>query len=406
MSFLLSIVILSIIYGIIEINVTKEGLNPIVCFCFPIALQVITYYFIFRNEHPVSNKTLYLYALGIISFCVGYFFAMLKKYIYHEDKSYMTPIFIGDLVQYMFILIGMLAIISTILYVLKIMINGPLENIVLNIRWMSLYGDIQRSLVSKYGLFVFGILAEIWLYNSIALKSAKLIYEPFILYAILTLLSTMSRTGLVASACTFIYIFSLKITKKNKTINKTRISLLLMEITCIVLLVLITAKRTGGNIEFFSENSPLYSYVVKSVIQFDETILPLGQKGNGYYCLGPVAKIMELFGFRFKKMGDYISNVGGAVSTYMAELYFDGGIIGLIVMMALHGFIIGFIYRKNLECRSGWLILYVSCIYSMVIAFFDYQFFMSSQIYVAIILYIIKLYVYNGRLYLSMWKRI
>lgn len=76
---------------------------------------------------------------------------------------------------------------------------------------------------------------------------------------------------------------------------------------------------------------------------------------------------------------------GSPTASFVIAPYLDFGLAGCLIV-AIYGFFIGAIYRNNLFRHKMWTVFYATCAYQCIIAFYAFQFGLSSQIYVMLLL--------------------
>lgn len=403
MDFVMAIIIIVILcYGLSLSIKTKDFLNPIMSFITPIAISYIVFQIFYRKN--CSDETIYIYCLGIVFFTFGFVIhRVISRYNLHYSglTTYQTSrsyIRITRHFEIIFKIITIVSLVLNVIYIFKAAISGPfLTNIIRNIRYYSNYGD-GKGFLTEYSMIVVKVFLCVLLYQYFVEGNHKKKIWIVIctVTSIIGIISTIARTQILNLAIIWFYIFTLGKIKKNKksmflswkTIKeKWRIILIIFLLIFSFYYIAIKTNKIGG-VGIYDSNFFVNSYLGKELLNFDLYVKDFSSQGKGYYSLGWVAKILESLNIiESPHTMEYIfMRSGGAVESFIKAPYVDFGIYGVCLIMLLIGFFNGFVYKQVLTKSGYWCLFYTTCIYSNIMAFFDYQYMMSGQMYFLLVL--------------------
>lgn len=405
-AFVIIICLLISVYGFFIYRRTKDIFNPISMFIWPITLGYIIFLFIYYDE-SIKNETLVLYSFGILAFVGGFcLHRIITRYplAYNEDVC-RKELVIGETFFSVLKIIALLGIIATILYVYRTAFAGPYgSNVVRNLRYMGNYEN-SRSFISTYGIVVAKFVLYIIVYQVCTLdykQNRKWI--PFLVVGIVFgFMATVARTEFIEVVVAVYYIYSLKnralsskLTFSQRLKERWRALLLLVIIITVFIYVADKTEKIGSsnifNTEFF-----FFRYAGLELKNFNSYILGNSFSTLGYHSLGIVGKLLSAF--NLGPNNELFINIAqiyhGPVCSFIAAPYADFGLIGIILTMFAQGLLHSYVYMKSMRSGGYWSILYTTCIYSDLMAFYAFQYMMSSQVYILLLIILVHLRV-NG----------
>lgn len=396
---LLIIIIISI-YGYTILKRNGDYFNPILSFIIPIFAGYIFFLVYFADE--TSDRTIVIYILGILSFVLG-FVAHRRlvhypyEYIYLENAK---PTKVPKLMMQLLKLISIVAIVLNVIFLIRIAFKGPYgTNVLRNIRYLTGY-QISRDVFTEYSMAITKSFFLIILYKYNVEENTKLKkwFLITLIASVLGVFTTVARTQVLSLVLSWLYIISLKnrtsqsISNKQEIVKKREERLrLLLSVLFLIFVFYYFALKTlkVGGMSISEDSFFINKYMGRELYVFDTYIYGSAGQGYGYYSLGWITRVLTAF--KLIKSPGIIENIHalfthGAVASFMRAPYVDGGYFGVCFVMFIMGFINGFVYKRVLLKIGYWSIFYTSCIYSNILAFFDYQYMMTSQLYLFIIL--------------------
>lgn len=413
-SLTLLIIIGVFFYGLYISRKTRDYLNPIMSFAGPILVGFLFFIVYYRDD--CSENTVLMYLCGIVFFVMGFvlhrtFSQYSLEYTIMDDNKPKSIVDVSPLFKNLFKIITLLSVLLTLRYIYSIAFQGPFgSNVIRNIRYMSNYVT-EKGFITEYSMVVAKVFLCILLYqlfvqNYEGNKTWILITTAA---AIVGIASTIARTQILSLAISWYYLYSLKKITNNKDTVKITWQTVKEKWYIVIAIAVImyvfyyfaaqTSKLGSGGItskEFF-----LNRYFGQELVHFEENAKGYGGSGNGYYSLGWVTKILSAIGL-VKSPGileSIILRTHGAVCSFMRTPYIDFGWVGICIIMFIMGFANSFIYKRVLKRMGYWCLFYTTCIYSNIMAFFDYQYMMSGQMYFLVVL------IFAGGLKLRLGKR-
>lgn len=415
MILLYSILAISLLLGVYEKKTKNDALNPILSFIIPLFFSVTIYRLFYYEEYLISKTTIYSYCFGIIAFVMGYIIFQRNRIFktYKKKESDFNTIIIKknlDIALYIFSLFIGLVI---IMYLLSILVTSGFSSIVFNLRYEAVYGAGKPVLI-EYGMVIVILYTLIKLYNYI-ISERKNKYQKrriisLVIIICLNFCVSMARTSIIRTILCFMYIitFKNKRTHKNKKIKEIlkmyKNNLIVFCLLFFVFYYIAFATNRLGSSNIFDKDFFIYTYFGKQMINFDQIILKFGNFGNGYYTFGFFSRVLMQLNIKsFYTFDDFfnplfLTGASGPVYSFIGPLYFDFGNIGVFITMLINGILIGYLYYKSCKSMGIWTIIYSTCLYSTFMAFFDYQFMMSDQLYYIVILLIIHIYNNKGKI--------
>lgn len=398
----LLLIIVIMIYGFYLCNKTKDFFNPITTFIAPIFLGYLIFLRYYNNG--VSNISLVIYFLGIVSYFIGFLLhRTVSRYKLKYNMSISKrAIYMNTNTEKIFQLVSIISLFLTFIYVLKNMFAGPFgTNFIRNLRYISLY-ESSKGIFATYGLVVAMTLLKIYFYKFYVEnnKSKKKWLIILIIAAIISILSTVARTTIIGIVCSLYYLYSIrnKINRKSlnmnilKRINESRKGLTIIILVGFIFIIISASTNKLGEANIFSESFFFNKYMGQQIYNFDKYILNYKYTGGGYYCLGVIGKIFAAFKIIPNDIITEIGkNIGNPVYSFVSGPYVDFGIIGVILFMFIMGILNSFIYSKALKYGGYWSIFYTTCIYSNIMAFYAFQYLMSDQIYLLVLIIILQI---------------
>ena len=418
MIWLYSVLMMSLLIGSYEKKTKNDILNPIMTFTIPLFISVIVYGIFYYEDYIISGSTIRTYCIGIIAFVLGYLIFQGNKIFksYKKNENDFKSIIIRkklDKGLYCFSLfIGALII----LYLISILVTSGFSNIIFNLRFEAVYGT-GTPMIIEYGMVIVMLYTLIKIYNyAVSEKKNKYQKRRIICLLIIIIFNfclSMARTSIIRVILCFLYIitFKNKRTRKNKQIKEIlktyKNNLIILCLLFFVFYYIAYATNRLGSASVFDKDFFIYTYVGKQMINFDQIILQFGNYGNGYYTFGFFSRVLDQLNIiNFYTFDDFfnpfiLTGAAGPVYSFIGPLYFDYGNFGVFFTMLINGLLVGFLYYKSCNTMGIWTIIYAISLYSTFMAFFDYQFMMSDQLYYIALL--IALYIYNnkGKIYIK-----
>lgn len=385
------------VYGLYIYRISKDIFNPISMFIWPITVGYIVFLSLYYSKE-IQSMTLIIYLLGILSFLLGFLFhRFLQRYPFsYNTKIAEQIIWTGNTSFTVLKIIAALGVFATIAYVVRVAYAGPFgSNIIRNLRYMGNYEN-TRSFISKYGLVAAKVVLYIIFYQVFVngVKKNKK-WLPFLFIGVIFgLLATVARTELIDDVIALYYIYSLKNRVRHKNLSlterlKEKWKALLLVIAIIFLFVYIAiATEKIGNRNFLNSDFFFYRYAGQELKNFDSYILGNSFQTKGYYSLGVLGRVLAVLhlGPNNELFMEIASKYRGPVCSFISAPYADFGIVGVVITMFVQGLFHSYIYMKSLRQGGYWAIFYTTCIFSNVMAFYAFQYMMSSQVYVLLML--------------------
>ena len=379
-------------YGWYVYTKSKDLLNPVLAFSAPVFVSVVINLIFFDGRnYEITAGTYAVYLLGIVSFVSGctmaYQPSRVKRTYAASELNYNPVLF--SLYQ----LIASAGTVATVFYMVRAASSGYFgSNVIRNIRYYSLYVQ-QNSLLGKYSVVFIEVLFCVYAYKRFVLreKSRKTKIWFFVITAeyVLAIAATMARTVLLQFvlefACFFFYGLQMNDAKKRKKRLRPKMIVLGMAALAVMQFLAERTQKTSFADEITGQPVHwLITYFGKQFYNFDAYISSHAWVTRGIHSFGFFGRLFQRLGLLLPKHP--IDIPGGQVASFIAGPYTDFGIAGVVMVTAIYGCIIGYIYKRAIARCGWWMVFYAICVYSCMIAFYAFQFMMSSHLYAAVLI--------------------
>ncbi len=321
-----------LILGIFAIYLHNDLLNPLTGYLLPISIGFILYYYLYRIEHQVTERTLLCFSFGAICFLIGYFvfgyFFKQKIPINKKERNKNNEILL------LYKIIIFLGIIVNCIEFYKNGISGPFgNNFLRNVRWNSLYSG-RKNFLGTYSTVFLHVTTCILLQYGKTEKRWK--QKFFVLLLLFSTIFSMARSTMLQYIISIVYICYFSKEKRGIQKKYFNIKQLLsgnIKIICLFLVVffafsavaLVTNKLGGESIldkEFY-----LYKYLGYPIVAFDINVMAFPRISKGYYSLGPIGKVLGIFGVYHVSE---FSSLGVAGPTQFLVVFFAFSAVALV----------------------------------------------------------------------------
>lgn len=421
MLFLYFVLFVCLCLGIIIGKNKNDYLNPISAFIIPITLSVLCYHLFISYEYSISNNTIVIYCVGCFMYVFGVVVGQMNfcfKREKYKEKTF-DSIYLSPFVDNLFKIFTVVLTIYIMYYLFTTAVSSVFSSsFINNLRYESIFGKGVPSIIT-YGMVFVTLYTNIKLYNYYVANTYTNKYFIYFLIFVLFLnvCITMAKTAILTLIITIYYIknfknarnYSSRFTLK-KIISKYKNIFIYGGLLILLSYVIALGTNRAGSLNFFSKDFFIISYLADPIQYFDRVILNFSSVGNGYYSFGFFGRFFSQINLytpiKFEHFFNMMSLYGkdGVVFGFAAPLFFDFGLIGVGINMLVNGLFVGYIYKKNIRNNGYWTIIYTSCLYSCIMAFFDYQFMMSDQLYTMIIILFIVIMQNNGKILLKRRK--
>lgn len=410
MKLLLAIVIVVIIVGTIY-RFSKDGeiFNPVLVFIVPLAFSFIINIMYYDTNGTISDVTYSIYIICILSIVAGLIAGMKSKLIIFGKQT-------GDLAiknQFVYCLCWIIAIIMAI-YAIKYMatvlgMSVGIGNIILNMRWYSVH-VYQGTLWPKYGMPFATVIFTTLIYQKyICNDKSKRINRLLLIDTFLVIIFFMlnfARTIIIGFLFEVIFIYWVGLRQKsaeskrrayissNLSTNKGKkqeIRILVILLCVLVALFSFIAYKTN-KMRDSSNRFWLISYFGEEFTIFDQRCVAHPNTSKSLNSFGILGRVISKFGI----INSNVSTVAdpnipndGKVSSFISIPYGEVGLIGCILIFLVYGLLIGYIYKMYQSCGGIWIFVYSTCIYQLFMAFYAFQFGMSSQVYELVLYFLL-----------------
>ena len=199
--------------------------------------------------------------------------------------------------------------------------------------------------------------------------------------------NVVSRTDLLITIMPLVVIW-MDSNNRKKLINKVSVKSQILVVASILGLSLLmnSMRSINNNYGLFDKNSSLIQYIGKPIIAFDQWILPHSNASKEILFLEPINKVLlklELIDYdniKLASLGQF------NVYTYLKVPYMEFGLLGVLVLMLLIGILVNYLYLKSKTGSRNWLIFYSFYSYAIVMSFFDWQFGITTYVYLILFL--------------------
>ncbi|WP_256720761.1 O-antigen polymerase [Priestia megaterium] len=336
-----------------------------------------------ENEMVAFNTALLYVLIGVLTYngTLYYLLNFKTNNIISLTKIKMTKKFEKVVMNSWIKLIAIISLVFTV-FILGFLIvkaggiNTYINNLALRNVYLKDAGYILiLANISKITLFIFSIRI-IFKKNNIS-KREKFIYSMLLIFSVTTLLLTGGRSSILYGILTLIIIRHY-FYQKVKTRNIIAIGSLLFFFIIIVYRIVLRDKNFASNshLSFFEilsnaiSDFPRYFFGGYDVIQFDALLTLLREKGTYNYLFGetilatilsPIPRsifpekgygAMTRFTEHFFPEFYYPNHVEVNIS-FLGEMYFNFGLLGIIAGFLLFSIILGGMYRIFLINASG-----------------------------------------------------
>ena len=381
-----------LLYGVIHWKKHNELFNPWILIPGPILISLVINIIYYDQKYRISSDTYLVYFLSLfvlsIGLWIGFSFRRTIKinegtYIPHNTRSILWALVLFTSI---FALIQIYRGYSSGTY------GYGLAYLMNNIRYYT--GYIQgNNFFSKYGIVLVDVLMLNYMYNYYLMGDQQS-KKPMVLSMLFYLLFTateFNRTNILYFVSTFGF-FVLKKHKEYIRQNKKPILTSIFLFVGLLIVFNVIAQKTGKGL-IGADQDPWLVYYFGSEIHWLELFaIKSGIRTNGVLSLGVFGRLLKYIGIISDAAYDQYREMalvyGSPTSSFVSAPYLDFGIAGIIVLF-VYGVIIGHIYHNHLYRKNMWSIFYSTCVYQCIIAFYAFQFGLSSQIYVMVILLMI-----------------
>ncbi|MBO0437909.1 O-antigen polymerase [Vagococcus fluvialis] len=381
--------LISVVYSFKEKNI----FNPLLLFVSTLFLQYSIYFFVYKSEYLISDKTIYIYICGLVFYLMGFILCDLieqnkKKYESLEKKYVTNWLFI-----YFCLILGIVFMFLSRDFLQELNVTDfNLGSKSANLREAFVYSLDSIPFYVTYGKYFLLFSISFIFYEH--LNGRKKFNRFFLLILGLLLLinsfAVMSRTDLLITILPFLIIWISsanfkdvkgKIKKKSKKSKYGIVSLVFF------LLIMMNGMRVIDKSDsIFSKDNVVMQYIGKPIIAFDQWILQHSAESNELLFFEPLnkvllkLKIIEPDNFNLAKLGQF------NVYSYLKVPYLEFGTFGVIFIMFFVGVFCAFLYNKYKTGKRNWVIFYSFYSYACVMSFFDWQFGITTYTYLVVFL--------------------
>lgn len=313
-----------------------------------------------------------MYALGVVSFVVSYFFT----YVFFRTAGFMkyrtSPSEPYAIVVKVYWLLSIVGLVLSLYKIYKFGVMGGYDSILLSLRVANTW-EGQPS----YGAQHFSLFALCLALYYTQEKRPYLCFVASVIYLI-SALSMAERT-------TILFLF-VAVAYMAVNVGWIRLKGLLVFLSLLVALLVGVAIGTGktGGENGYDFIFTYFGYAVTALSQWVE-----GKESQG--CASLVyGKLATILSFGFYSCVDLDLGFGERdfnVLTYVSAPYLYGGLPAVLLSMAGCGVFFSLL-RVFATRRSGYFLALLSCyMYALVIMFYAWQFSLTTYIYLAVILY-------------------
>lgn len=385
---LLTEIILFLI-GMIRMRRDRDIFNPFLLFSVPLLVSLIVNLLYYDPRYGIEEGTYFVYFISVVAFSIGLFVGVKTNVTVkiRSIKSVSKPIYI---------FIWLFTIISSVFAVYQIIkgfhsgIYGTeLSYLINNVRYYTQYVD-EGNFFSIYGQVTADVLMLLLMYRYFVLREQtekKKMLLAILFYALFTA-TVFNRTAMLYCVCAIAFFYSQQgreYIKKQKKIALVVAILFVLAILVFNYIAINTNKGTIGS----SADPWLVFYFGSEFYWLQKFALSVGFHTYGTASLGIIGRLFYKLGLlpveNVAKYSELLRASGNPVSSFVAAPYLDFGYLGVFILL-LCGFIYGFIYRNHRKKGDVWTLFYATCVYPLVVAFYSFQFGLSSQVYVFVIL--------------------
>lgn len=375
----------------------KDIFNPILLFVLPLSLQYIIYYFVYRNIYFVSDGTIIIYFVGMISFVVGYtgFYILPKKKFELQGKENIETKYrvkTNRVFVTMSLLLGIISIFLTKNYLNTINNSVSIySKNSLNLREAFIDNAQDAPFYVIYGKYFLLFSVLVYWYDFVNKKSK---INKWLMFAMLGLLfynsfNVFSRTDLLVTIVPVVVIYfqSIKLPKFSAKTKKNFIKFTALFVVLVGMFSFMTKQRNVvENVGIFDHRNVTMQYLGRPLPAFEQWAYDKPGLDNSFYAIEPVGKILTVLGgekfaqTRLAPRGQF------NVYTYLRVPYMERGVLGVIVIMLILGLLCHYLFYKYKIGGKYWVIFYAVYAYAIIMSFFAWQFGAMTYFYLALFL--------------------
>lgn len=382
-----------VLFSIYKAKKVNDAFYPLAIYSVPFLIQYLVYIYMYKNNNPVSDKTIAIYISSILFFVIPYLFF---EYVFTNLKA-------TQIDKNVVMSISTLKILSIITIGVMFINLGAgiltqgLDNVYRTMRYQLNYGG-GMSLLSTYLPVVYDAYFVFWLINIIERHEVNKNRHHILLYSFVFFLVaflSFSRTNLLMALCAFIYCMLChqreSERKKRKKSVWGRIAIVAASVVIIKLFSWIAdATHKTGNVEWNSPDNYFWKYLGYPLVTMDKYVVTHPSITSGTYTLGIFGKVLKSIGLI--KTGDTSVLPGTGqfnVFSYIGNVYLDFGNFYFIAQMVI-AMIVAYIYVQNRKNGGIWSVMYAFYSYAVFISFYSLQYSLTLFIYLFIVLCLIK----------------
>lgn len=364
----------------------KDIFNPLTLLVVPIGVGYFLYYSYISQNYTVANKTNTLYILSLFSFAFGFlwtfFLPSIKSRVRIETIRHRAYESFNRVKKHLLGL-GLTGILLGSLLSIYRGLSGH-GSFFFNLRYANTVENQSLGISEYLVLFLHVYLLFTVIFrekNSVSIKKIITLTAIYLSTAVYTMARTNLLTGLSSVAASYVL--------SNKYIFKTKVKVRVLLFTGVAFVILaylfaVGTGKDGGN--FFVD------YMAYPITAFDTWILDSNIRANGTETFGFLYRIFSALNL-IEYSGVELGLTSGAFNTFtfMSAPYLDFGAAGLFFIFLGLGVFYGLVYKQVRKGSPYWIVYYSILIYPLIMSFFEYQFNLSTYVYYAIILMLIKI---------------
>ena len=387
------VVILFLFFSLIVSIYLRDILNPLIVLISPIAIQYFLYYIYIQPNYVISNNTnnLLVLTLGFFTFGFLWIYSIPKiKSKIHDEIIIQRSNRDFIMLKKPFLIIGIIGFGIGIITALGFGLNGP-GDFFFNLRYSN---TITKENTGGIGDYLLLFLRVATLSMIVFRRFWKVNTKTILILITFLLISaafTMARTELLMTFASVLgaYILSNRYLYQVKT-KKSVIITTIVSFFSLAYIFAIGTKKTSTDSNIF------FDYIAYPITAFDKWVVNYPYEANGTFTFAFYYKILSLLGlvdYNTVTIGEYVGIPKDGYKTYtlMSAPYLDFKIGGIIIIFISMGMIFGFIYKRVRLGRPYWIIFYSIMLYPLIMGFFEYQFNLSTYVYILIVLIIVYL---------------
>lgn len=386
---LLVFAILVVNHGIAVAKKQDEWFNPVLLFSAPILVSLVVNLIYYNRQYDISDTTYFIYFLSVMAFVVG-----LES---GKNISCKVNLISGDKAgkPSLLVLWGFTAISSVfaVIQIIKGYSSGTYgNNLIDNVRYYTSYIS-GNNFFAKYGIVTADALMIYYLYRVFMAKEndsrtkQKLLCS--ILFYMLYTATQFNRTNILYFVSVIAFFYTKRDMGRKRSKKKTIIVLAVLSGIMLFAFNYIAVRTNKANLGLYGEGWWVY-YFGSQFYWFEKFSLGSNIRTYGVSSLGVLGRLLYAFGIipeeglaSYRQMKRLYGN---PVSSFVSSPFDDFGMLGLFVIF-FYGLAIGWIYKNHRKNKRIWSMYYATCVYQCIIAFYAFQFGMTSQIYVFLLLY-------------------